>query len=254
VVSTFLQGDDGTFTAQFYEYAGGPATNLTGVTVEITKVGEVVPAVPATASGVTNPATGFYTFVWAVPLGQDTGDYTIVWEGTDGQSEIIQASEVFTVGAAVSGTWATVADVLEITGETVTSAKLRQAQYVIDMKSGRSYEIHDMLVANSRRRDLHYLKLATAYQAAWMKSQPDMFGRMNLTNVNADSSSATFGVDAMSLGPLARGALKRVSWQGTRSLRVKKDPASVIPYMSGQRIPPAGSPIYDQPYDGWSQM
>lgn len=253
-MTTYLQGDDGTFTAQFYEFAGGPAANLTGTTAQITKVGETTPVVPATSSGVVSPATGLYTFVWSVPALQETGDYTIIWQGTDAQSELVQASEVFTIGESVSGTWATVSDVQEITGSTVTPAQLRQAQYVIDMKVGRSYEIRDMLVANNRRRDLHYLKLATAYQAAWMLSQPDMFGRMNVTNVNADSSSATFGVDAMSLGPLARGALKRVSWQGTRSLRVKKDPATIVPYASGQRIPPAGSAIYDEPTDGWSQM
>ncbi|KND38479.1 hypothetical protein [Streptomyces acidiscabies] len=140
--------------------------------------------------------------------------------------------------------WATTADVLDITGTTVTAAQLTRAQYVIDMLSGRTYDIHDLLVQENRTRDLYWLKLAVAYQAAWMISQPDMFTRMNVTSVNQDTSQAQMGASALVLSPLARRALNRVSWRGTRSLQVQRhrqaDDLGVLP---------AGSPVYDYAWE-----
>ncbi|MFB7111731.1 hypothetical protein [Streptomyces sp. NPDC056291] len=140
-------------------------------------------------------------------------------------------------------TWATTADVLDITGVTVTEAQLTRAQHVIDMVSGRTYDIHDLLVAENRRRDLYWLKLAVAYQAAWMIAQPDMFTRMNVTRVDQDMSEAEMGASALVLAPLARRALNRLSWRGTRSLQVQR------PRTDGPRVLPAGSPVRDEDWE-----
>lgn len=141
-------------------------------------------------------------------------------------------------------TWATTAEVADITGVTVTEAQLIRAQHVIDIVSGRTYEIHALLVEENRTRDLYWLKLAVAYQAAWMLSQPDMFTRMNVTSVNQDTSQAQMGASALTLAPLARRALNRVSWKGTRSLQVQR-PGQI----TGPIVLPAGSPVYDYDWE-----
>ncbi|MBA5222226.1 hypothetical protein [Streptomyces griseoaurantiacus] len=239
---SFLQGTSVALSAQFYEYAGGPGAVLTDVTVRVTKVGDSGPTLGPVSEGVGNPADGLYTYLWSTSLDTDPGNYTVVWEGTDADLEPVQASEVITITAAILGTWASTADVEDITGVTVTEAQLRRAQSVIDMVSGRTYEIHDLLVRENRARDLRWLQQAVAYQAAWMISQPDMFTRMNVTSVNQDTSQAQMGASALTLAPLARRALNRVSWMGTRSVQVQRARST------GRGVQPAGSPVYD--YDG----
>lgn len=241
---SYLQGDNVSLSAQFYEYAGGPGAILTDVTVTITKVGDSVPTLGPVSDGIGNPANGLYTYVWTTSLDTDAGDYTVVWDGTDGDDEPVQASEVVTIAEAVTGTWASIEDVSDITGVTVTSAQLRRAQYVIDIISGRTYEIRGLLVQEDRTRDLRWLKQAVAYQAAWMISQPDMFTRMNVTSVNQDTSQAQMGASALTLAPLARRALNRVSWRGTRSLQVQRRRQT-----EGLGVLPAGSPVYDYDWE-----
>ena len=241
---SWLQGDNVSLSAQFYEYSGGPGAVLTSVTVTITKIGDTSPTLGPVSAGISNPANGLYTYVWTTSLDTDAADYTVVWDGTDGDLEAVQASEVITVTDAVTGTWASTADVQDITGVTVTDAQLRRAQYVIDIVSGRTYEIRPLLVQENRTRDLRWLKQAVAYQAAWMISQPDMFTRMNVTSVNQDTSQAQMGASALTLAPLARRALNRVSWKGTRSLQVQRRPQA-----DGLGVLPAGSPVYDYDWE-----
>ncbi|HET6479881.1 MAG TPA: hypothetical protein VFG35_07570 [Actinoplanes sp.] len=89
-------GQTTTFTAQFYQYAGGPAADVTNLTVSIVTSSATVVVAP-TAVGISHLATGLYSYAWAVPAGQTAGDYVIVWT-----SDETQASEQFTVGNAPS--------------------------------------------------------------------------------------------------------------------------------------------------------
>ncbi|MFD5089326.1 hypothetical protein ACFWMR_01900 [Amycolatopsis thailandensis] len=112
-------------------------------------------------------------------------------------------------------TWATVADVLKFTGKTVGEDKVTMAQANIDLVAGR-------LPADAERigdRDQHWLKLAVAYQAAWLTAQPDVFERLDVRSTGQSSASGEEGW--LQLAPFAKWALKRVSWLGSRSLRVK---------------------------------
>ncbi|WP_274029454.1 hypothetical protein [Streptomyces sp. MMBL 11-1] len=247
----FLQGADIPLTAQFFEYAGGPGAVLTGVTVTVTKVGDSTPTLGPVSAGISNPANGLYTYTWTTTAATAPGDYLVVWGGVDGDLEAVQASETVTVTEAVTGTWASIQDVVDITGATVTDAQLRRAQYVIDLVSGRTYEIHTVLVEEGRTRDLRWLKQAVAYQAAWMAAQPDMFTRLNLTSVNQDTAQAQMGASALTLAPLARRALHQVSWQGTRSVQVRTQRSRLLP---GQGVQPAGAPVRDYGWEEWEPL
>lgn len=112
--------------------------------------------------------------------------------------------------------WATAQDVLGLTKVTVEDDDLIQAQATIDLHAARIYADRDRIGA----RDRHWLKLACAYQAAWLAGQPDAFER-----IEVESTGSTNGVKmtpkALTLGPFARRALKRVSWLRSRSLRVR---------------------------------
>jgi len=112
-------------------------------------------------------------------------------------------------------TWATVADVLNYTGKTVDGTAVTMAQANIDLVAGR-------LPADAERigaRDQHWLKLAVAYQAAWLPAQPDAFERLDVTSTG--QSSASGDDEWLVLAPFAKWALKRVSWLKSQSLRVK---------------------------------
>lgn len=70
-------------------------------------------------------------------------------------------------------------------------------------------------------RDRYFLRLATAYQVAFMHDNPDMFSRADVTDASQDGESASFrNPDAHLLAPLARKALRRLSW---RSLTLPGD-------------------------------
>lgn len=110
--------------------------------------------------------------------------------------------------------WALLTDVTEITGVTVTAGQLAQAQAQIEVRIGR------LGAATSRigTADLMWLKRAVSYQAAWLKANPDVVSRMDVTQFNQDGASATVRGDGLVLAPLAKRALRHVSWRGTRSV------------------------------------
>ena len=101
-----------------------------------------------------------------------------------------------------------------MTGVTVTAAQLAQAQIVIDIFSGRTYAAEP----RTGSRDKAWLKAAVAYQAAWMPTQPDLFGRLDYTAVPGAAPVTGTG---MVLAPMAKWALRRVSWLKSRSLHVR---------------------------------
>lgn len=106
-------------------------------------------------------------------------------------------------------TWADEARVLELTGVSVTSDLLFQAQNVLDVFTGVTTDAMTDLTA----RDARLLGQALAYQAAWMARQLDVFTRMDVQDVSQDGASFTpANDDALFLAPLARRVLKRLSW------------------------------------------
>lgn len=107
--------------------------------------------------------------------------------------------------------WATVSDVKNVTGKVVTQDQLSQGCRVLETLTGM---IEGVDRPDTTDRDRHWLKLAAAYEAAFVKDNPDLFSREDTTSVAQDSASATFrNVDSHLLAPLARKAIRRLSWR-----------------------------------------
>lgn len=212
------QGSPITLLSQWYEYGGGPAVNLlSGPTIRIIRLSDNDNTVPATTAGINHPATGVYSYNWTPATDAQLGDYLVVWDGVDAQSEPVSASEVVTVTiiAALAGTWASPAEASSITGQNITQPQLNVAYHVIEMFAGVIVDAR----ANLTNRDHRLLKKAESYQAAWMAAQIDLTGRSDATLVSQDGLQYSKGSEDMHiLGPLAKRALIKLSWMRTRTI------------------------------------
>lgn len=112
----------------------------------------------------------------------------------------------------VENPWATVKDVADVTGVTVTERERLIAVHSLESMIGL---IEDVDKPDISGRDRHFLKLAVAYQAAFVKDNPDLFSGLDVTSASQDGASATFrNADSHILAPLARKAVRRLSWRG----------------------------------------
>lgn len=98
-MTTYTTGNTATLTVQWNEYAGGPAIDVSDLTVTIKTSGGTT-VVAATSTGVTKLSTGLYSYEWAIDDDQDAGDYSVIWDATDGDGDAVQTSEVVTVVTA----------------------------------------------------------------------------------------------------------------------------------------------------------
>lgn len=125
--------------------------------------------------------------------------------------------------------WATVADVLAITGATVSADQLTRAQFIIevaaDVSPDSSFEQSDTTQPSGliSPKNLRYLKMAVAYQAAWMLAHPDVFTNVDVKDLSEDGLSFTAGnSDSNVLAPMARKCVRRLTWmRPNRSIRVQ---------------------------------
>lgn len=116
-------------------------------------------------------------------------------------------------------TWATTSDVATYTGITVTGAQVEQAQAVVELFADTTQEASDDGLISSK--NLRLLKLAVAYQAAWITQHPDAFTNMDTSNFSQDQVSATMAhANAGILAPLAKRSIDRLSWRRIRPLRI----------------------------------
>lgn len=116
-------------------------------------------------------------------------------------------------------TWASIQDVATYTGVTVTDPQIVQAQSIIELFADTTEDASDNgLIAG---KNLRLLKMAVAYQAAWMLSSPDLFTHQDAQSVQQDSVSYTAPhANASLLAPLAKRCVDRLSWKRIRGLRV----------------------------------
>lgn len=212
------QGQSITLTSQWAQYPGGPAVDVSGLTIGITAPDSSVD-VATTSVGITHVTTGVYQYTWVVPAAAVLGDHVAAWNATY-NSNPVTASEIVTVLAATTGTWAQIGDVLAITGVTVTQLQLLQANAIIEIFARRLYGI-----ANTRTgtRDLEWMKRAVAYEAAWIPGQPDIFTRLDVTMITEGRKAIGLKEMTLMIAPLARIALSRVSWQKTRSIHIRSN-------------------------------
>lgn len=145
---------------------------------------------------------------------------------------------------APSTRWALPADVLAVTGTTVTTGDLGLAISTLETITGLIEAIDRPDITG---RDRHFLKLMTCYQAAFMRDNPDLFSRADVTSASQDGESANFrNVDSHLFAPLARKAYRRLSWTALRAL---------IP--GGGTVAPASRDINSEAFDDslpWSPV
>lgn len=96
-MTTAIQGQTIALLAFFYEYEGGPAQDVTGLTITITAPDATIPVGP-TGSGITHLATGVYRYSWAVSADAVLGDYVVSWSADTGD-----ATEVVSVTSLNAG-------------------------------------------------------------------------------------------------------------------------------------------------------
>lgn len=115
--------------------------------------------------------------------------------------------------------WATTSDVATYTGLTVTAAQVEQAQAVIELFADTTEDAST--AGNISPKNLRLLKLAVAYQAAWITQHPDAFTNLDTTQIQQDGVVASFTHhNATVLAPLAKRSIDRLSWRRNRSLRI----------------------------------
>lgn len=122
-------------------------------------------------------------------------------------------------------TWCTPQDVLTFTGTAVSDQVVAQAGAMIDVASARPYDIFVTNVPAGQvckigAADLYWLKLACAYEAAWLAAQPDTYSRTDVKQIGRGTGSLMLADSALVLGPHAKQALRRVSFLKSRSLHV----------------------------------
>jgi hypothetical protein len=84
---------------------------------------------------------------------------------------------------------------------------------------------------NISARDLHWIRTAILWQAAWLIQQPDYTGRQNANQIHQDGVLVNYGpipsVEgreyAITLAPLAARAIKNLSWKASRSIRTRRE-------------------------------
>lgn len=224
----------------------GAPTDPSAQTITITANLDGSVVVPATDDGVYHAFTGSYQFSWAVSTDQSAGDYTATWNATLASSAATQSVTVtvqdVNFGIASFKTWCDislqedlingignvnpvdpVSWVYNVTGSTLTPIQIQSAQQVLNMFSNYTPESSGF---NMQPFDLMWLRYGLAYQAVWMPAQVGLLQRDTVRQMSQDGLSFTLddtqGTDrTMMLAPLALRSLKQLSWQKSRSLRVR---------------------------------
>ena len=224
-----------------WSVAGTP-TDVTNQTISVSAVGGASVIAP-TGAGIYHASTGLYEFSWAVPATQAVGDYLATWNATLGSSAVTN-QQVVTVQDANYGvtfpflTWCDITlnlDLLankgsvfavdpvtwvkNVTGSTLTVAQIQSAQQILNMYSNYTPEASGF---NMQPFDLRWLRYGLAYQAVWMVGNPGLLYRAEVDTISQDGLS-THWQDPRNvmLAPLALRSLKQLSWQKSRSLRVR---------------------------------
>lgn len=111
--------------------------------------------------------------------------------------------------------WATPAEALAKTGETITQGDLDQANGIVELFVGVTTDAVD----NLKPRDLRLLKSAEIYQAAWMLRRVDFYGQRDVDNQIQDELQYGKGDrDMHILAPLAKNSILRLSWRRSRNI------------------------------------
>lgn len=243
-MSDYAQGGIARFQVEFLDHPQGAPIDPTSISLQVLQNSTPIAGPFVYPGTIVRDLLGFYHYDWSVPSAQALGSYIASWTAVvSGTSRT--GYEAFNIVAGfdvITGNpsgWATLTDVSNLTGATVTSAQLTQANAVIELHAGRMYAT---AYTRTGTRDLDWMRRAVAYQAAWMPSQPDVFTRLELEAIAASGRPVPITPAALTLAPLARRALKRVSWLKSRSVHVR------TPFTDG--VGPLTTAIRDYDDDG----
>lgn len=113
--------------------------------------------------------------------------------------------------------WATVGETLTYTKITVDQADIESAQFMVEIFADVTED------ATISSKNLRLLKMAVAYQAAWISDHPDIFTHVDVSTMLQDGVQFTNAhANAGLLAPMAKRAIDRLSWRRNRSIRVKR--------------------------------
>lgn len=144
--------------------------------------------------------------------------------------------------------WASVTDVAEITGVTVTDPQLLLAQNVVELRVGRTSD-----ATGIGARDLRWLRRAVAYQAVWAAEQPDLLTRSETEGaVIQDGVHINQSAQAQQMAPLALVALRRLSWRGNRTVQAASTLAGPIRGLANPAALAVGGVFDYEGYEHWS--
>lgn len=115
--------------------------------------------------------------------------------------------------------WATVGETLTYTKLTVDEADVEAAQFMVEIFA----DVTEDANANISSKNLRLLKMAVAYQAAWISDHPDIFTHVDVSTMLQDGVQFTNAhANAGVLAPMAKRAIDRLSWKRNRSVRIKR--------------------------------
>lgn len=131
----------------------------------------------------------------------------VIDEDPDGSGEYTLDNVV----TPVAGQWATIESIADVTGVTVTDRERKTATAIIVDLVGL---IEGVTRPDITDRDLYFLGHAVAWEAVWIRDNPDLFSPADVVAASQDGESASFrNVDAHILAPLARKSIRRLSWK-----------------------------------------
>lgn len=143
-------------------------------------------------------------------------------------------------------TWATPADVLNLLDQEVTNSLVIVANTIIEILSAR---IYTLAAPRTGTRDIEWMKRAVAFEAVWITGQPDFFTRLDVNAITEGRRSIGVKELSMILAPMAKMALRRVSWLRTRSLHVRS------PFQDGMSpLSPNPDSAANDFYESWTPM
>jgi len=124
-------------------------------------------------------------------------------------------------------------DVYALTGETVEDTDIALAVAVLESYTGRvlsAWQLSD--------NDTLWMRRAVAYQTVWQKAQPDLFERLDVTNLSYDEINVTpRDADSLLIGPMALRSVANCSWSNVPTGRTRMGSVSTV----SRR----GRPVYD---------
>lgn len=117
--------------------------------------------------------------------------------------------------------WATIGETLTYTKIAVDQGDIESAQFMVEIFADVTED------ATIGTKNLRLLKMAVAYQAAWISDHPDVFTHVDVSTMLQDGIQFTNAhANAGVLAPMAKRAIDRLSWRRNRSIRIKRSKSS----------------------------